>query len=292
MRYTSPEEARSDLFLSVAVFLFGGLVIALILRIIPLQRIPGVSEVLGIVVPIVTTVLVPFLLIRHRKESIQDYLQQGGKTGFMFGLVLAAPIVLSTALQSLLEGNTLAQALPILQLTAPNGVLFVAQRLVLWVGSVALAWYATVKAEDAFRPDPKTIRQGTVEIGRVLAIIAGVTTLLLSLRRPTVASFLALALGPLGVAASCGLALRRLRGPSSTSRAALLTPTALLAIGVFRLTFEPVALVGSLYGVALYGGIGLLIGIIHQSRQPFFVALALALALALASVITLIHIPL
>jgi hypothetical protein len=291
MRYTSPEEARSDLFLSVAVFLFAPWVIELILRIIPLQRIPGVSEVLVIMLPIVTTVLVPYLLIRYRKESIQDYLQRGRKTGFMFGLMLAAPIVLSAALQSLLEGNALAQALPILQLTDPNGVLLVAQRLVQWVGLAALAWYATVKAQDAFRPDPKTIRQGTFEIGRVLAIVAGVATLLLSLRRPTVASFLALALGPLGVAGSCGLALRWLRGPSSTSRAALLTPTVLLAISVFMLTFEPVALVVSLYAAALYGGIGLLIGIIQQGRQPFFVVLALALALALA-VVTRTHTPL
>src|SRR5690606_6192744 len=57
--YTSPDEARSDLFLAGAVYVFGGIVIALLLDILPLQRIPGVDIGLALVLPIVTTALVP-----------------------------------------------------------------------------------------------------------------------------------------------------------------------------------------------------------------------------------------
>ncbi len=66
--YTSTEDARSDLFLSGAVFLFGGIIVQAVLRIIPLDRIPGLGAVLAVVLPLVTTVLVPYLLIRYRKE--------------------------------------------------------------------------------------------------------------------------------------------------------------------------------------------------------------------------------
>ncbi|MGH8909178.1 MAG: hypothetical protein ACRD0K_22460 [Egibacteraceae bacterium] len=281
MRYTSPEDARSDLFLSAAVFLLGPLIVDLILGpggVIPLERIPAVRSVLSIVRPIVFTVLVPYLLIRYRRESVRDYAQ--GRGGFSSGLLLAAPIVLCAGLASLLESGRLA--LPVLALSDLGGALLVAPRLVVCVGLVGLAWYATVKARDAFRLDPRTIREGVWEIGRVLAIIAGVATLLLSLpslSRPSLSfpGLLALMLPPLGVAGAVLLALRRLRGPNSTSRAVLLTPVVLLAITAFSLA----ALVPSLYTAAMYGGIGLLTGMIHESRQPFPAVLALALAIAL-----------
>lgn len=283
MRYTSPDEARSDLFLSAAVYLFGPLVLGLVLRIIPLDRIPGVGVALQIALPLVTTVLVPYLLIRYRKESLKDYAPSGGRNAFTVGLLLAVPIVVAALLAALLEQNPLEAALPVLQIAQPggDGALFIAVRLALWLGLAGLAAYATVKARDAFRTDPQTIRDGTLEIGRVVGIIAVVTVLLLLIATP--ADLANLVLVPLGVAAAVLLGLRQLRGPSATSRATLLTPVILLAIGPFLLSFNALRFVQGLYAAALLGGIGLLIGMLQETRHSAYGAIGLALALALAS---------
>jgi hypothetical protein len=284
MRYTSPEDARSDLFLSAAVYLFGPLIVGLVLQLVPLGQIPGVAAVLSIALPIVFTALVPYLLIRYRKESLRDYLQ--GTAGVTLGLWLAVPILVAAGLVLLLQGDTLQLALPVARVTRLDGAFLVAQELVQWAGLAALAWYATIKAQDAFRLQPQTIQEATAEIGRILAIVAVVSILLLSLTPAGSGLFartLTLACAPLGIAGAVVLALRRLRSPSSTSRSVLLTPTVLLALGVFQLTLDPRRLVPSLYLAALFGGVGLLIGLIHESRKSFYAVLALAAVVALLS---------
>jgi hypothetical protein len=159
--------------------------------------------------------------------------------------------------------------------------LMVVQRLAQWVGLVGLSVYATVKARDAFRLDPKTLREAVIEIGRVLAIVAAVAAVLLLVTGA--GSPLELFLPPLGVAASVWLGLQRLRGPSSTSRSVLLTPTVLLALGVFTLSFNALAFVQGAYNAALFGGVGLLVGLCMEGRRSGIAALVLALAIALLS---------
>ncbi|MGH8929077.1 MAG: hypothetical protein ACRDZO_00155 [Egibacteraceae bacterium] len=280
MRYTSPEDARSDLFLSAGVFLFGPLILRLVLDIIPLQRIPGGAAVLSVALPIVCTVLVPYLLIRYRKESLRDYVEDGGTAGFSLGLLLTTPIVGAVVLALVIRPGPLA-ALGVPALALSSDVAGTVAQVVSWVGSVALAWYATVKARDAFRIVPKTFREGTLEIGRILAIIAAVATLLVSLRLMLNAGRFdpIVVLLPLGVAGAVWLALRRLAGPSTTSRSVLLTPTLLLALSGFTLALNALDIV--LHEAAIYAGIGLLIGMIQESRRSFYAVLALSLALAL-----------
>jgi len=279
MRYTSPDEARSDLFLSAAVFLIGPLIVSLILEIIPLGALPGVGVVLGLLLPVVYTVLVPYLLIRYRKESIRDYTRPGAGSGFGIGLLLAAPIIAATVLLFVAAGTEPAQALPVLRVQGPQGALVVLQRLLAWLGVAGLGIYATGKARDAFGHDPRTLRDGTLEIGRILGIVAVVATLLLFVSGT--ADALELVLPALGVAAAIWIALSRMRGPGTTSRAVLLTPTVLLALGVFTLAFN--AFVQSAYRAALYAGFGLLIGILMEGRNSAYAVLALALAIALLS---------
>ncbi len=282
MRYTSPEDARSDLFLSAGVFLFGPFILRLVLDIIPLQRIPRVGAVLSIALPIalpiVCTVLVPYLLIRYRKESVREYVEDGGTAGFSLGLLLSTPILGAVLLALLIQPGPLT-GLPVLALS--SDVVGTLAQVISWVGSVALAWYATVKARDAFRIVPKTFPEGTLEIGRILAIIAAVATLLVSLRLTLNAGRFEpiVVLLPLGVAGAVGLALRRLAGPSTTSRSVLLTPTLLLALSGFTLALSALDIV--LHEAAIYAGIGLLIGMIQESRKSFYAVLALSLALAL-----------
>lgn len=279
MRYVSPEEARSDLFLSAAVFLIGPLVVELLLELIPLRRIPIVSPVLQVGLPLVYTVLVPYLLIRYRKESVRDYLRKGGAQAFAFGLLLALPIVATAVPGMLLEGGSIQEAVPVLLATQPGRIVDLAEGLTFWLGLAALAVYATVKARDAFRSDPQTLRNAAMEIARVLGVVAAVTTLLLLLASRTRLSSVLL---PLGVAGAVALVLSRLRGPSSTSRAILLTPVLLLALQ-YVLTFSTVNFVERLYFGTLLGGIGLVFGVLEESTYSAYGALAMALVIALAS---------
>jgi hypothetical protein len=281
MRYTTPDEARSDLFLSGAVFLFGPLILGLVFDTLRISSVPVVNDVLQVLLPLLTTLLVPYLLIRYRKETIGEYTRPGGGENVVFGLLMAAPIVLASLLPFVLEPTVLPRAVPVLLVTQAEGALLVVQRLALWVGLVGLAVYATVKARDAFRLDPKTLREAVIEIGRVLAIVAAVAAVLLLVTGA--GSPLELFLPPLGVAASVWLGLRRLRGPSSTSRSVLLTPTVLLALGVFTLSFNALAFVQGAYNAALFGGVGLLVGLCMEGRRSGTAALVLALAIALLS---------
>ncbi|MGH8904134.1 MAG: hypothetical protein ACRDYA_21245 [Egibacteraceae bacterium] len=278
MRYVSSEEARSDLFLSAAVYLIGPLVVELLLELVPLRRIPGVAAVLAIALPLVYTVLVPYLLIRYRKESVRDYLPRSGHQAFAFGLLLALPIVVATLLATLLDGIPFQEAVPVLLADEPVGALLIAQRLASWLGVAALAIYATGKARDAFRSDPKTVRAAALEIARVLGIVVSVTALVLLLANQASVTRLLL---PLGIASAVAIAYSRPRGPSSTSRAVLLTPTLILALPAF--TLSPVGFLQGLYFGALLAGIGLVIGMLEESRRPTYGALAIALVIALVS---------
>jgi Na+/H+-translocating membrane pyrophosphatase len=63
----------------------------------------------------------------------------------------------------------------------------------------------------------------------------------------------------------------------------LLTPTVLLALGVFTLSFNALAFVQGAYNAALFGAVGMLIGICMEGRGSGTAALVLALAIALLS---------
>jgi hypothetical protein len=288
MRYVSSDEARSDLFLSAAVFLVGPVIVEILLRFIPLRRIPGVGTALDIVLPLVYTVLVPSLLIRYRKESVRDYLPKGGGTGFAFGALLAVPVIAAAGIADLLVRGSIRNALTVILVPEPTETGGVVGLFTFWLGAAALAIYATVKARDAFRSDPQALRNGALEIARVLGIIATVVVLLLlvvSDVSQSPATIPLLVLLPLGVVGTFALALSRLRGPSSTSRAILLTPVLLLALPA--LTLSPGGFVQGLYIGTLLGGIGLVYGMLEESRYSAYAVLGLAFTLVTGLVLLL-----
>lgn len=286
---TSTEDARSDLFLSGAVYVIGPTVIQILVNLLNLDAIPAVMIVLTILMPIATTALVPFLLMRYRNESLGQYGYGAGlPPHFGIGLLLASPIILASVLGALVRGDPLS-GIGIGEIIA-NGVdvvplLALLARLLTWLGLGFLAVYATVKARDAFRSDFRTVRDETVWLGRILAAVAAVTVsvaLLLTLPGqqggldlPTIL------LLPLGVAGSVMLSLRTLRGPSATSRATMLTPVVLLALGPFHLSLSGTAIALSVWLAALYAGVGLVIAALQESRRSALAGMGLTLALAL-----------
>jgi hypothetical protein len=287
--YTTTEDARSDLFLSGAVYVIGPAVIQILRDLLRLDAIPGMSVALGILLPFVTTALVPILLMRYRGESLGQYGYGAGlPPNFGVGLLLASPVIVASLLGALLAGDMLA-GVGVGEVIRTGGsfgaLLGLIIRLISWLGLGFLAVYATVKARDAFRSDYRTVRDETLWLGRILAGVAAVAVsialLLIAPGQEGGLGLIRLLLLPLGVAGSVALLLRTLRGPSATSRATMLTPVVLLALGPFQFSFSGTALALGVWYAVLYAGIGLVIAALQESRRSAVACLGLALAIAL-----------
>jgi hypothetical protein len=289
--YTSTEDARSDLFLSGAVYVIGPAVFQIVRNLLRLDLLPGVTSLLELVIPVATTALVPYLLMRYRGESFGQFGYGAGlPPNFGVGLLLALPIVVASVVTGVvITGGDPRAGLGITALLVGQPLAFLA-RLLSWVGLGFLAVYATVKARDAFRSDYRTVREETITIGRILAMVAvaGVSIALLLTRPDAVGMaggelFAAIVLPPLGVAGSVGLLFPLLRGPSATSRATMLTPVVLLALGPFQLSFSLTGIALSVSRAAAYAGVGLVIAALQESRRSAVAILGLTLAIALLS---------
>jgi len=279
--YTDPEEARSDLLLAAAVYLFGPLLLE---GVAGLYRVPVLGSLLLIVAPLLTTALVPVLMARYRKEPGSHYgLTRDRASGLQSGAVLALPLIAAVAAVFALTRDVLPSTLPALFVgEAPvRGTVALLANLAAWVGLTVLAVYATVKARDAFRSDLRSVRDGVLEVGRILAIAGGAAAVLLL---ASVARTPAVVLLPLGVAGGVYLLLRGLRGPSTTSRAALVAPVVLLALRPFNLIAlfgDPTTFVASVRSAAILGAVGLIVAAALESRRTAWTAAGLAVSLAL-----------
>jgi hypothetical protein len=282
--YATSEEARSDLFLAGAVYLFGPLLLQIAT---PLFRIPVLGYVLVVIAPLLTTALVPFLLMRYRKETVAEYgLGDRRGRGMRMGALLALPVVAGAALGVGIRGGLLPATLPA-TLFDGSQWLGLAANITTWAGLTTLAVYSTVKARDAFRADIRTVPEGVTEIARILGIVAGIATLLLLVGAATRAfplDPLLVVLLPLGVAGAVLLLLRRHIPSSTTTRAALLTPAVLLALrpfNPFALFFNAGNFVLSVWSAALLAAIGLIMAATLESRRSAWPAVALGAMLAL-----------
>lgn len=288
--YTNTEDARSDLFLAGAVFLFGGIILRVLLNIVPLGRIPFVAPLLAIVLPLVTTVLVPFLLIRYRGEPWSMYgLGSFSPTAFGYGALLGVPMVVAGLMGALAAGLPPASAVPVAGITGTGG-LDVLVRTAQWLGFALLAVYGTVKARDAFRGDAQPLDQGARAIAKILglAVVAAVILLLLSLgARGVLLGNLEAAVGiilmPLGVATALVVVLGQIRGAGSTTRPTLITPAVLLGLAGFQISFNAVAFVTAVYLGGLLALLGLLVGILQEWRRSAWAAIGLMLVIAVLS---------
>lgn len=285
--YTSPDDARSDLFLSGAVFLFGPTAIRILLDLVPLNRVALLGELISVAVPLVVTVLVPLLLMRYRRESVRSFGFGASVGGAGFGVLLALPIVAAGVLVSVFQGVPPHFAFPVTALDHPAAAWDLLARVAGWLGLVGLGVYGTYKARDAFRSDYQTVAEGLSRIGLIVMAVAGGATVLyiIGLLAPggvRVADLL-LVLFPLGVGGALLLAHRSLRGPSVTSRAVLLTPTVIFALGPFALSLHGLTFVTHLYLASLHAGIGLAVAALVEGRRQAWAAMALGLTLALFS---------
>ncbi len=280
--YVSPEDARSDLLLAGAVFIFGPIALTLLLTIVPLTRLPGVGQTMSILTPVLLTIAVPVALVRYRGESWADFGLGAGRAGLGAGAALAVPIVVASLLSATAGGNLFA-GLPVVTLPTLglNGVISLVARVVTWFGLALLATYVATKARDAFRSDFSTVPEGMARIGRIVAIVAGAAALL---RFATTGAVSSLVL-PAGVAVTVYLVWRGVSRPTSTGLAALLAPTVLLALGSFFISFSAARLIEGAWTGALVAALGLAMAGIKESRGGAWPAVGLALVVALATTV-------
>jgi len=283
--YTTPDEARSDLYLAGAVYLFGDLLLGVFLRLVPLGEIPYLGVAILALLPLVTTIVVPYLLIRYRKERLADYGLTGPSPLFLRGLLIGVPLVVAAVVGGLLAGPDSGLGMPLVTLALTGSVFEVVNRLAFFFGVTLLAIYATVKARDAFRADPSYVASTMVRIGRVLAVVSAAASVLLALSTVVAGENLlgrsALLLYPLAVGGSAWLAHREVTGRQVTSRAILLTPAVVFALGAFFLSFDAYAFTFGVWRASYLAGLGLIVGVLVESQRSAWGPLGLATVMAL-----------
>lgn len=286
--YTSTEDARSDLMLAGAVFVFGPLVVGVLLELIPLHTVPGVLPVLAILLPLATTVLVPFLLIRYRREPWSMYgLGSFSAPTFTLGVLLGLPLTVAMVLVGLIAAGAPTATVPLVHALSGEGVLRLLARLAHWLGYALIAVYGTVKARDAFRGYAEELPARAWALARIIgiavAITAGLLLLTLSAQGMTEGALEAVAqilLPPLGVGVAVVVVLRQLPGRSTTTKATLLTPVVLMILAVATVVFNAQALVRSAYFAAIFALFGLVVGVLQEWRHSAWGAIGLGLVIA------------
>jgi hypothetical protein len=281
--YTSSDEARSDLFLSGAVYAIGPAIVGAVFGIIPLQSVPVLGQVLSLALPLVFTVLTPLLLMRYRKERLADLGFAGPKRALGRGAITALPVVATNVASGLAAGTAVA-ALPVAAAVLAGEYLLFVEYVISVLGLVFLAVYCTVKARDGFRADSAYLRSATLRIVRVLAIVAGAVTALLVLGSITqqfrLAEVADLVLRPVGAAGAVAIALHYARSARLTTRPTLITPMVIMAIGSFTLFGGALELVTSVYRATILAAIGLAIGLMLESDRSAWGPMGLAAVVA------------
>ena len=288
--YGGREEARSDLMLAAAAYLFGPLFVGLLLSFIPLLRVPVLGEVLVIALPLVFTILVPLLLIRHRGESLSDFgLGDGPDPSVVVGLLAALPLVAAGVLAALARFGDPLAALPMFPggrlgavLAAATPALITLERLATWVGMTLLALYLSVKARDAFGSAPVSagdaVRKAVIVVGVATAVMT-VIQLLSLLGALDAGRIAALLLGPAGVAGALAVTVKRLGVHGTTVLPVLVVPMLIFALAPFRF-LQAVGFLTGLYGAALYAGIGLVVALLVDRTQRGLGVVMLGLVVA------------
>jgi hypothetical protein len=280
--YTTPDEDRSDIYLSGAVYVLGPEIFTIITSGISLPR--PFDLLLSLLIVLATTVLTPFLLMRYRKERLSTFGFNGDVALVGQGLLLSLPIPLAHVLGNVLNrlgaggGDVLAgvRVYDAAQVGLLEGLITIISGFCV----ALLAIYVTVKARTAFRADPGYIRSVMFRLGRIVGIVAGVASVLLfatvTLQAGTPAVGFAVFLAPLGVAATVWLIYRSVPGSLLTSRATLLTPMVVLAIGSVRLFGPAASLVSGLWVGAMLAGVALAIAALNETRRSAWAPLGLS----------------
>ena len=283
--YTSPDDDRSDLYLAGAVYVLGPTVLNILLDTLPDSLIAPVARPLGLVVTVATTVLVPFLLIRYRKQRFSEFGFDGSTPAFGWGLVTAVPVAAAYVIAGTVATGTPLGVAPVNTTIIAGAYVDLVLHVISVLCVVLLAVYTTVKARTAFRADRGYLRATALELVRYVAIAAAAATGLLVLtilvQGGSLAAAVEVLVVPLGVAGAVYLALRGIRNAQISSRPILLTPMVIMAIGSILIFGSALNFVSGIWRGAMLAGLGLVIGILMESRRSAWGPVGLGVGLAL-----------
>ncbi len=267
--WANPEEARSDFILAAAAALLGPLLLRLLapLGLGALQRQGAVGGALFVLVAFAFTGLVPLLLARYRRGGSAAFGLDAPRRALSAGLLAAVPLFAVGMLEWWAVTRSVPRALAGVfaqVIDDPLGLGFLALGvLALFVGSVLLFTFLTVKARDGFARTELTQLQLLRTFGLAAAGAAAVVGLLLL---PTGHVALGAAfLDPLALAAVVLLADRFVQPRVTTSRATILGP-AVVAL-LLQLELFGGAFLASLREGLLAAGLVVVVAVLIETRQ-------------------------
>jgi hypothetical protein len=290
--YLSPDEARSDVILTGAAVVFGGVLLELLLTAPVIPRSGIGLEVVVLLSLFAVTGLVPLLLARYRDDVPGGFgLVAGRPTPVGPALLLAAPVVVLGIVRGLLIDGSLSTAAlgwpgialfssPVVgdgEVAVSAGVLMTLRVLVITVGTFLLLGFLVVRGREAFRHDDRsstellrTIGAGTLAVALVLGGLGTIGG----------GSFVTVLLNVLALAAVLLVADRLVPHHARITRPAVLTPMVLVVVahvfaagGLFR-----GGLLTGLAGGAFAAGIVLAAAVVAEERGSTAVAAPLLLA--------------
>lgn len=278
--WTNPEEARSDFILAAAAAIFGPLLLRLLAP-FGLGAVQSRGPVAGALFGLVAfgfTGLVPLLLARYRGGGLAAFGLDTPRTSMAAGLLAAVPLVLVGMLKWWVPTRSIPQALagifaPVID--DPFGLGFVALgALALFVGSVLLFTFLTVKARDGFARVELTQLQMLRTFGLAAA---GASALIGLLLVPTGRIALGVAfLEPLALAAVVLLADRLVQPRVTTSRATIFGP-AIVAL-LLQLELFGGAFLTSLREGLLAAGLIVVVAVLVETPKAAWAAVPLLAA--------------
>lgn len=251
--YLTPDEARSDVILTGAATVFGGVLLSLLLSAPGVPRAGVGGEVVLLLGWFTLSGLTPYLLARYRDDVPAAFgLGRGRAVPAGPALLLAAPVVVLGVVRGWLTEPAIGPAV----LGRPGRALFgspvvgsssvdvlgvvleVLGVLVLTAGSLLLLGFLVVRGRDAFRDDERSSTELLRTFG---AGAAGVALLLGGLRSIGAGGFVPLLLNVLALGAVVLIADRLVPPGAVVTRPAVLTPVVLVLVahvlaagGIFR----------------------------------------------------------
>lgn len=281
--YTSPDEDRSDLFLAAAVYVLGPELLSVILRRLPIPA--AVSPVVSLLVIVLTTIAVPLWLMRYRKQPLSSIGFDGSTSTFGAGLLVSLPVAAAYVLYGVIAAGSPFTVVPVASAVTTGTYVETAISIIGGLCVAFLMIYTTVKARTAFRMDPAYIKPTMLRLARYTALagaVAGVLLLLtIVVQGLAITDASEVVLAPAGVVGAGWLAYRAVRGSQLTSRAVLLTPMILLAIGSFVIFAQALEIVFGLWRAALLAGLGLVLGVLLENYRSAWAPVGFAVGLTM-----------
>jgi hypothetical protein len=239
--FIAPDDAKTDVILVGAVFVFGRAVQRIIVTNVPGYPTAGFAgRLLAVLWILALTAFVPVLLARHRRDRLAAFGLDGPRASLSVGLLLALPVIGAGLLRIAVPGGPadimvvgrLARAL--LPAGGPDPALFivvVAELAALSIGTLLAVSFLAVRAREGFPRSPELpLTQLIRTVGLIAIATAGVLGLLNALRLRAPASVLEVLIDVAAIAVLLALVDRRVPRDLVVPRSTVIGPVVVVLL--------------------------------------------------------------